>query len=687
MRRSGLVGVAIVILLAAGLLAYFAFSVPAIPAKDQVKLPKQNDLVKQGEYLARLGDCAACHTAKDGKPMAGGLEMKTPFGAIYSTNITPDPETGIGNYTYGEFERAMRQGVADDGDNLYPAMPYPSFAKISDDDMKALYEYFMYGVQPVRQPNKEDHMRFPFSIRAGLTFWKAAFLDDTRFQPDGAKSASWNRGAYIVQGLGHCGSCHTPRGAGMQEIAMSQTSGSGKAYLSGGNVENWHAVNLRNQWTPEQIAQFLKTGANSHATAFGNMTEVIHFSSQHFGDADLADIGEYISSLPPDAESAVIKPKPVQAASEHDLYGTRGGLGYVQFCAVCHQNDGRGMEKFFPPLADNSSVQAADPASVIHVVLTGWKSVETESAKRGFFMPAFNALTDAELAEIITFVRGQWGNQGAAVSAADIRRVREALDLKPVPPARYVAPRYADMLASPNADQLINGMRLMTDTKTMMPDKVGDQLTCNSCHFNGGTVAQASPYVGVAALFPMYNPRAGKVIDFKDRVNGCMRRSMNGKPLDKESPEMNAMIAYMASMKSDVKPGEKIPGRGIGKIDKTLVPNVENGKKVYKDQCAACHGDHGEGKKRADGYYVFPPLWGKDSFNIGAGIAKTYTAAAFVKNNMPIANTAAYPAGQGGLTDQQAVDVAEYFTHQPRPDFPGKRLDWPKGGKPSDSRY
>ena len=643
--------------------------------------------VRRGEYVAHLGDCLACHTAKDGKPMAGGLEFKTPFGIVHSTNITPDSKFGIGGYTFEQFDRAMREGIADDGHNLYPAMPYPSFARISANDMQDLYAYVMHGVEPVSQPNKKNHMQWPFSMRFGLKFWNAAFLDNTPFKPDPVRSEQWNRGAYLVQGLGHCGSCHTPRGIGMQEKAISQDGDAGKYFLTGSTVEAWHAVSLRNQWAQPEFEKFLKVGHNSHATAYGSMTDVVHFSSQHFNDNDLAAIGEYLGSLPPNAESEIIKPKPLKVVAENDLYKTRGGLGYVQFCSTCHQMDGRGIDKLFPPLANNSSVQSSDPTSVIHVVLSGWKTAETEQAKRGFFMPNYRGLSDQEIAEIVSFVRSQWGNRGEHVTAEQVSKVREEIALKPSEPSKFVVPRYADMLDKPNADQLVYGMRLMTDTKAMLPKHVGDELVCNSCHLNGGTMALASPYVGISALFPSYAPRAGKIIDFKDRVNGCMRRSMNGKPLDKDSKEMLAMIAYMDNMKGNFKPDDVIPGRGVGKIDKSIVPNVENGKKVYKDQCAVCHGDKGEGIKRADGTFVFPPLWGKQSFNIGAGIAKTYTAAAFVKSNMPISNTLKFPLGQGGLTDQEAVDVAQYFTHMPRPDFPDKRKDWPKGGKPTDSRY
>ena len=646
-----------------------------------------DEQVRRGEYLAHLGDCIACHTAKEGKLMAGGLEFNTPFGVVHSTNITPDIKTGIGSYSFEQFERAMRKGVAADGHNLYPAMPYPSFAKTSASDMHALYAYLMHGVEPVSQPNKENDMQWPFNIRLGLKFWNIVFLDDTPFKVDPARSPLWNRGAYIVQGLGHCGSCHTPRGIAMQEKTMSQDGDAGKYYLTGSTIEAWHAVNLRNHWEKPEIAKFLKVGHNSHAAAYGTMSEVVHFSTQHFSDSDLAAIGEYLSALPPNAESNAIKPKAVTLAPDNELYKTRGGLGYVQFCSTCHHVDGSGMDHFFPPLANNSSVQSKDPTSVIHVVLSGWKSAKTEQAKRAFGMPGYSGLSDQELAEIVTFVRTQWGNQGDPVSAEEIKKVRDEIALKPVEPSKFAVPRFAEMLSSPHADQLIYGMRLMTDTKVLLPKNVGDVLVCNSCHLNGGTMEHAAPYVGLSALFPSYAPRAGKIIDFKDRVNGCLRRSMNGKPLDKDSREMLAMIAYMDNMKGNARTDEPIPGRGVGKIDKSITPNVDNGKKIYKDQCAVCHGDKGEGVKQVDGSYVFPPLWGDQSFNIGAGIARTYTAAAFVKNNMPISNTLKFPLGQGGLTDQEAVDVAQYFTHMPRPDFADKRKDWPKGGKPADARY
>ena len=647
------------------------------------------DLINKGEYLAHLGDCVACHTAPGGKSFAGGLDMKTPFGIIHSTNITPDVATGIGAYTFEDFDRAMRRGVARDGHNLYPAMPYPSFAKISQDDMRALYAFLMHGVTPVSQPNKPNDMRFPFNIRLGLAGWNMVFLDDKPYQYDPSHDAQWNRGAYIVQGLGHCGSCHTPRGLGFQEKAMSDSGSDGRYFLAGANVEHWRAVNLRNIWTGSEIAKFLKTGENDRGTAYGGMAEVVHYSSQHFTPGDLAAIGEYIHSLYPNPDEAPgSNALSVDVAqTSHELYASRAGLGYVQFCATCHQADGKGAPRYFPPLAGNTSIQAKDPSSLIHVMLTGSASASTAASPHVFSMPSYAVLGDQELAEIATFVRTRWGNRGSTVTANEVHKMREALKLKQVQPPMFNPPRYADMLKSPNAAQLIYGMRLMRDTKRLLPKFVGDGLNCDSCHINGGTMALGSPYVGVSAQFPSYNKRAGHIIDFKDRINGCMQRSMAGHPLDKNSNEMNAMVAYVDWMSNGYQMKQKIPGRGIGKISHSILPNDANGKEVYKNSCAVCHGTHGEGVKRADGSYLFPPLWGNDSYNIGAGIAKTYTAAAFAKNVMPLSNTFHFPVGQGGLTDQEAVDVGEYFSHMPRRDFPDKIHDWPKGGKPSDARY
>ncbi|QGS31151.1 c-type cytochrome [Cupriavidus metallidurans] len=666
--------------------------------------------VERGRYVARLGDCVACHTSDKTKPMAGGLPLKTPFGTLYSTNITPDAATGIGRYTFEQFDRAMRKGVAADGHNLYPAMPYPSYAKTTPEDMRALYVYLMKGVAPVQLANKPLGMSFPFNQRWGLTFWKWAFLEDKPFQPDASQSPAWNRGAYIVQGMGHCGACHTPRGIGFQEKTMTEAGASGKYFLAGETVEGWRALSLRSLWTPQDVAEMLKTGRNRHGIVSGNMVDVVQHSTQYMRDSDLLAVGTYLGSLP-----SSDKDKPMQVAQgpapaivapgsstaslatqssagspdqPADLFTSRGGLGYLQFCADCHRSNGDGVPNVFPPLAGNPVLSDSSAATLLHIMLTGSATAQTVSHARVLTMPSFARLDDGEIADIVNFTRKSWGNAKAQpVVAADVSKTRKELEIKKLDASKFDTPRLAAMLKEPNAKQLVLGARLNIDTHNLLPKNVGNKLNCASCHLNAGTVADGSPYVGISAFFPSYAPRAGRVITLAERINGCFQRSMHGKPLPVDSEEMKAMVAYFDWMKRETKPADKVAGRGVGKIDKTIVPNVENGRKIYTAQCALCHGANGEGITNAHGAYVYPPLWGDQSFNIGAGMARTYTAAAFVKNNMPIAFHNKFPLGQGGLTDQEAVDVAEYFTHMPRPDFAAKVKDWPKDKKPSDARY
>lgn len=642
-------------------------------------------LIARGKYVADLGDCVACHTNHGGALMAGGRPLETPFGVLYSTNITPDPKTGIGGYSFGAFDRAMRKGVTAKGHHMYPAMPYPSYAKVTGDDMFALYVYLMKGVQPVESPNKPLEIGFPFNMRWSLAFWDFLFADTTPFVADASKDEAWNRGAYLVQGLGHCGACHTPRGIGFQELAMSEQGSNGGKFVSGAKVEEWNAINLRDLWTVADTVELLKTGQNQFATVSGSMTEVIHNSTQNFTEADLVAIATYLKSLPTDHPYTEAPPK-VDEGVPAAMFTTRGGLAYAQFCSDCHRLNGTGVPKVFPPLAGNPTVNAADASTLVHITLTGWKTAETETHKRVYTMPGFARLGDEEIAEILTFVRASWGNTGASVAAATVKAARAALDPK-VEQSKFETPRLADILKEANAEQLVRGMRLNTETHTLLPDNVGDVLNCTSCHLNGGTVADGSPYVGVSAFFPSYQARAGRQITLEDRINGCFQRSMNGKPLASDGPDMKAMVAYFDWMKRETKPEDKVEGRGVGKIDRSIVPNPENGKAIYAAQCAVCHGADGEGLKDASGAFIYPPLWGDQSFNIGAGMARTYTAAAFVKRNMPIGFHEKFPLGQGGLSDQEAVDVADYFSHMPRPDFAGKVKDWPNGKKPSDARY
>lgn len=673
---------------------------------------EQRTFVERGRYIARLGDCVACHTGNKAQPMAGGLALETPFGKLYSTNITPDTASGIGGYSFEQFDKAMRKGVAADGRNLYPAMPYPSYAKMTADDMQALYAYLMEGVAPIAATNKASELGFPFNQRWGLSLWNWMFLESETFTPQVEQTAEWNRGAYLVQGLGHCGACHTPRGVAFQEKTMMGEGKNGQHFLAGETVEGWRALSLRELWTPEETAELLKTGRNSHGTVSGNMVDVVQHSTQYMTDGDLLAIGTYLKSLPagkndlPMQVSQGPAPKiaiPARATGSTealtaenaahydvpaDLYSTRGGLGYLQFCADCHRSDGGGVKDVFPSLQGNRSLLADNPSTLVHIMLTGWTTPVTQSHSRALTMPAFAQLSDQEIADILNFARRNWGSKTATeIKAKDIASQRKPLNAQPDHSRPFETPRLANMLNEKNAEQLVYGARLNIETRDLLPKNVGNALNCASCHLNAGTVADGSPYIGISAFFPGYAPRAGRTITLEDRINGCFLRSMNGKPLPLDSDELKAMVALFDWMRNETKPEDKVEGRGVGKVSTDIIPNAENGKKIYSAQCALCHGSDGEGIKNAKGQWVYPPLWGDESFNIGAGMARTYTAAAFVKRNMPIAMHNKFPLGQGGMTDQEAVDVAEYFSHQPRPDFAGKVKDWPNGKKPADARY
>lgn len=254
--------------------------------------------------------------------------------------------------------------------------------------------------------------------------------------------------------------------------------------------------------------------------------------------------------------------------------------------------------------------------------------------------------------------------------------------------ADYTIPSDTLIDKEPNAEQIRYGQRLLNETRRLLPDNTGASLNCSSCHVQQGKKPMGAPYINSFNSFPQFNPRAGREVSLADRINGCFQRSMNGKPLDKESPEMLAMLAYMKWLAQDVPHGAQVQIKNAWPIDTKLVPDAARGKTLYAAQCAACHGANGEGKRDRAGNIVFPPLWGDESFNIGAGLARTYKAAAFIRNSMPMGVNTHGNWGEGKvLSDQDAVDVAEYFTHMPRPDFPPKDKDWPNGKKPKDARY
>jgi mono/diheme cytochrome c family protein len=390
-------------------------------------------LVRQGEYLARAGDCVACHTAKGGKPFAGGLGMETPIGTVYSTNITPDP-TGIGHYSFDDFDQAVRHGVGKDGSSLYPAMPYPSYASVSDADMRALYAYFMKGVAPVAQPNRPTDIPWPLSMRWPLSLWRAMFAPKVLpFQAPAGADEVVSRGAYLVEGLGHCGACHTPRALTLQEKAMNPADG--KAFLAGSApLEGWIAKSLRGDhrdglgsWSEEQLVQFLKTGRSDRSAVFGGMSDVVEHSLQYLNDADLTAIARYLKTLPANdpADRAPVYDQTVAQALWKGDDSARGASVYIDNCSACHRTDGQGYTRVFPALAGNPVVLGNDPTSLIHIVLAGDTLPATQTAPSTFSMPAFAwRLSDQEVADVVTFIRGSWGNQGAPVKASDVANLR-----------------------------------------------------------------------------------------------------------------------------------------------------------------------------------------------------------------------------------------------------------------------
>ncbi len=394
----------------------------------------QQALVKQGEYLARAGDCVACHTAKGGKPFAGGLPMETPIGTIFSTNITPDP-SGIGAYSFDDFDKAVRHGIAKNGSTLYPAMPYPSYARVNQADMQALYAYFMNGVEPVAQANKDSDIPWPMSMRWPLAMWRWAFAPAVAdFTPVAGQDPVVSRGAYLVEGLGHCGACHTPRALTMQEKALSASDSS--AFLAGSApLEGWIAKNLRGDhkdglgsWDEAQLVQFLKTGRSDRSAVFGGMSDVIEHSMQYMSEDDLTAIARYLKSLP--AVNPADKPHQYDPAVADALWNgddsKRGAAVYIDNCAACHRTDGNGYTRVFPALAGNPVLQSDDPTSLIHIVLKGGTLPATHTAPSTFTMPAFDwRLSDQEVADVVNFIRTSWGNKGGDVTEKDVKALRE----------------------------------------------------------------------------------------------------------------------------------------------------------------------------------------------------------------------------------------------------------------------
>ncbi|MDB5619838.1 MAG: alcohol dehydrogenase [Tardiphaga sp.] len=383
------------------------------------------DRVERGRYLSVLSDCAGCHTAPGGASFAGGLALDTPFGRLVAPNITPDRETGIGNMTDDEFVAALHEGRGHNGRRLYPAMPYPAYTKMTEDDVRAMRSYFR-TLEPVHNEVVSNQLPFPFNIRLVMLGWNWINFLPGRYQPNPQKSAEWNRGAYIVQGPAHCGTCHTPK---------TLLGGDKNATpLAGATLQGWFAPDITTDghrgvgsWSKDDLAQYLKTGANSFTLASGPMSEAISHSTSQMTDADIAAIATYLKDSGTGGNAA----KPASLADNSNAMRV-GAAIYKDNCAACHRDSGIGDAGLFPKLAGSALVQQVDPMTLAHVVLSGTRAVSTDGAPTGPAMPAFDwRLNDAQVAAVLTYIRNSWGNAAAAVPASAVADQRTSLAKTP----------------------------------------------------------------------------------------------------------------------------------------------------------------------------------------------------------------------------------------------------------------
>jgi len=393
------------------------------PLPEQAKAfeatPQQ---VERGRYLALAGNCAGCHTTRGGQPYAGGPPIETPFGTIYSSNLTSDAKTGIGGWSSAHFWRAMHNGRSKDGRLLYPAFPYPNFTKVTREDSDAIYAY-LRTVAPAPAPNLAHRLRFPYDTQAALAVWRALSFKPEPFVANAGKPAEWNRGAYLVDGLGHCIACHGARNS----LGATET----KLGLSGGliAVENWYAPSLTDKhqagvagWPTADVVALLKTGTAPGGSVMGPMADVVFRSTQHLSEADLTAMAGYLKDLPevPKADEPARTPTPIRRDA-----GTmaRGGKIYDQRCAYCHGDQGQGATGAYPPLAGNRAVNMSPPTNLIQVVSHGGFLPSTAGNPRPYGMPPFGQVLDAaEVAAVLTYIRGSWGNDSAPVTQLDTMR-------------------------------------------------------------------------------------------------------------------------------------------------------------------------------------------------------------------------------------------------------------------------
>lgn len=375
--------------------------------------------VERGRYLTAAGDCQSCHTVENGEPFAGGRPIQTPFGIIYSANITPDHDTGVGSWSADQFYRALHEGIAADGDHLYPAFPYPWYTKVTREDADDIWAY-LGTLTAVKNKKPDNKLDWPLNYRMVMGGWNELFFTAGTFKPNANKPPEWNRGAYLVEGLAHCGACHTP----------TNMFGAAKPndHLQGGTLQNWYAADLTGDlesglgnWSADDIVQFLKTGRNIKTAAYGPMSEVIQNSTSKLNDADLEAIAAYLKDVPapaPDNKPANPDPKVAQA----------GEAIYVDNCSACHRSNGEGSPGTFPALKSDATAQDRDPTTIIRVILDGTRAVATDARPTPLSMPSFKwKLSNEQVAAVASYFRSAWGNTAPAVSASDVQSIRQVV--------------------------------------------------------------------------------------------------------------------------------------------------------------------------------------------------------------------------------------------------------------------
>ena len=397
---------------------------PAVQAEQQT-VPAGDNIIVRGEYLARAGDCAACHSAPEGRMFAGGRAMPTPFGTLYSSNITPDPETGIGGWSADDFYRTMHNGRFPDRGLIYPAMPFASYTRVTRGDTDAIFAY-LKSIPPVKQKNRPHDLRFPYDNRQLILGWRTLFFNEGEYKADPGKSAEWNRGAYLVEGLGHCGMCHSPINA------LGGTSQS--EAFKGGLIpmQNWYAPSLTSNreaglgnWSIKDITDLLKTGVSARGVVYGPMAEVVHNSLQYLTDIDVHAMAVYLKGIA--APSPPAPPTSALPTAESSLLISLGKTVYDARCASCHGAQGEGKPPHWPPLAGNQSIEMESAVNPIRMVLNGGYPPGTEGNPRTYGMPPFAGLmSDNEVAAVVSYIRTAWGNRGTAVSAREANELRSA---------------------------------------------------------------------------------------------------------------------------------------------------------------------------------------------------------------------------------------------------------------------